>query len=970
MNIGLKILFSICFMLNIVSAQTISFTQAPSLSRDGTGKWRADFTVDQYSDVAVSIVNLRNSSVVRHLAAGALGAAAPAPLAANSLRQRLEWDGHDDWGGVVTDTAQLAVRVQAGLNVALEAMVGENHYSFRPKVMGLAIDSIDGSLYVYGAPSNVTPMMTIRKYDSTGVYLKTVFPYPGDLTAEQVRGYGISEWPDGRYSPRMANTVWPLITSTIVGNLSLSATGNKTSIILPKVEGDELVVFSLDNLSLLRIKTNGGLAGGVTSKPLITSPALPAGLVSIGGPRFLCISPDHKYALLSGVYEGHPDGNGSLDSALTTGFWKDGQIFKVDLTTGTATSWLMLDSIPGSLAARSGTIGPQNTLERLGSMAAIHGVAMDDSGHVFVCDRFHQRLAVYDTNAQLLNALPVENPDLVEVNKYNGMIYVVSRSLTANNIGHVSLRKFSGWRPGAVAVDSLIDLVTDLGRAWMFIYANRVCMAVKQSPVRPILWISSFSAAKDPKQRSVWRIADEGDSFRVVDDFARRVPDNFNSSFDRIDADPRNETVYINDDLSGMFKLEDWQNPIFVPCSTSAKSRLAAYDFTIGMNNLLYVRQSGTAAHIGPIRRYSLDHLHAPVPFTNTNTNILVDNIYSRCDFQIFGDKGLSVYADGQVAIMAMSSRNLPYFVAVLGDSTYPSNLAPAMALIDMIPARGGGVRYDYKRNLYVGVGVRPQSHAMPAWYATDQAYDCAVGAVVKFAPGTGGTVTGLGAAGVVTGAERVYATGYAPLSGECSRMATPCVCRSPRFDVDAYGRLYLPNAITNSVTIIDNGGNELVRFGRYGNIDDQWPEITLAYPAGVAATENYIYVSDMVNCRVLRIGMDYKLDNMPDINWDSGVVKKAFGKPLGMLVSSQNPYMPGGAIKVYLPRRSPAVLAVYDLKGSLIKTLFRGEQPGKWAVYRWDAMGMGGKPVANGIYVMQLTTGNRRVSQKAVFLN
>jgi hypothetical protein len=82
-------------------------------------------------------------------------------------------------------------------------------------------------------------------------------------------------------------------------------------------------------------------------------------------------------------------------------------------------------------------------------------------------------------------------------------------------------------------------------------------------------------------------------------------------------------------------------------------------------------------------------------------------------------------------------------------------------------------------------------------------------------------------------GAVRAY-PGLAPFS--CS-----CACQTPRFDVDNYGQLYIPNALACSVQVVDSACNVILRFGAYGNRDSagpgedspiKAPEIPLAYPA------------------------------------------------------------------------------------------------------------------------------------------
>ena len=104
-----------------------------------------------------------------------------------------------------------------------------------------------------------------------------------------------------------------------------------------------------------------------------------------------------------------------------------------------------------------------------------------------------------------------------------------------------------------------------------------------------------------------------------------------------------------------------------------------------------------------------------------------------------------------------------------------------------------------------------------------------------------------------------------------------------PRFDVDRYGRIYFPNAVTNSVTVLDNAGNAVLEFGAYGNFDSQFvnpnteagkagkvsvavPEFPLAWPLGAAVTVGGIYVSDLYNRRVLRADLGWKAEETCDV--------------------------------------------------------------------------------------------------------
>jgi DNA-binding beta-propeller fold protein YncE len=87
---------------------------------------------------------------------------------------------------------------------------------------------------------------------------------------------------------------------------------------------------------------------------------------------------------------------------------------------------------------------------------------------------------------------------------------------------------------------------------------------------------------------------------------------------------------------------------------------------------------------------------------------------------------------------------------------------------------------------------------------------------------------------------------------------------------VDDFGRLYIPNGITYSVSVRDNADNEIVRFGGYGNFDCQGPaskeprpEIPLGWAITASASEKYIYVGDCLNHRVVRADRRYAVETI-----------------------------------------------------------------------------------------------------------
>src|SRR5262249_7185874 len=100
-----------------------TFTKKPTATKSGD-KLKIDFAVDRATDVAVTIEDGQDK-VVRHLAAGVLGANPPEPLMANALSQALEWDGKDDFGKPAAD-GPFKVRVRLGMKPEFDGFLMHN----------------------------------------------------------------------------------------------------------------------------------------------------------------------------------------------------------------------------------------------------------------------------------------------------------------------------------------------------------------------------------------------------------------------------------------------------------------------------------------------------------------------------------------------------------------------------------------------------------------------------------------------------------------------------------------------------------------------------------------------------------------------------------------------------------------------------------------------------------------------------
>ena len=854
-GLGLVVLVLI-FASSGTAAEKLRWIKPPLLTFNATSQTHfVEFHLSDFTDVEIAIVEPRTGAIVRHLAAGVLGPKVPPPFAPNSLLQKIEWDGKDDYRTPVPRTDNLSVRVRAGMRVVLEQIAGGDPYAFYSEESGhndhspFGINGLeakaDGTIYVLGHSSNLGPP-AVRQYDRDGNYLRTVFPPPAGKDTAAMQGWGLNIKPDGTYTPKFNRLTDPSVAITF-----LDTATNGMARLLPTPAKTQLTFWDtgLGTGSFDRLIINSGstIPANLEDRlpgPMVKEPPLELGPISpnshinqsLLGPVFTCFSADGKHFYLSGVYAATTR-YGSIQDIKSTGTWRDGQLWKVDATTLAAQVIFSLpkETIPTNLNERKGALGGTH------SYATLHGVAVDKEGNIFLCDRLNKRVVVLDKEARIIRELPVEFPDAIAISERTGALYATTRFGDEHvGRGKVTLLKFADWRRDTVPKETLSIAATGYTD-----HHKSSLLALCETEQATNVWVATTELPV-----RVYR--DLNGRLELIKDFYHVPNAQRCLGFDRIDVDTATEDVYLLDDHTGVWRIRDWKKPVF------QKTPLRTASITIdARQRQIYTRtlaDGSSSNSVGKIACFKLDDDFSPVSFGNPATNRLTPAMKYEWCFTGNGDKGFAIAPNGNIAVVGDPQDGLRLFAGT------SANVPWEATLISQLPHRAGGVQFDFAGNLYVGYVDQKSVTPLPG-FEKDRFAD-GIGRIHKFTP-TGTLASGNLFPTAPVKPSLTYDIPYGAFD-------TDCITRTPRFDVDGFGRIYYPTNIAQRIAIIDNAGNEILHFGTYGNRDSlgglpgdliSTSDIPMAFPNSVAVTDNYVYVGDMVNQRLLRLRKKFALE-------------------------------------------------------------------------------------------------------------
>jgi len=840
--------------LRAVAAQEppVGFS-TPLTAEQSDGRMMVTFAVRTPTDVEVAILGA-DGSVARHLAAGVLGGqvAPPAPLR-RGLSQHLEWDGKDDYGQPVADASACLVRVRAGMGVKLDRIVGGDPYTFYSKEMGQGDHAAwritgleakrDGSVYVLGNANNYGPA-ALRRYDAEGNYLCTVYPPPAGKKVEEVKGWGVRTREDGTYTFQYNDLSSPALSNTFLcGNRGRLAT------LIPSPERDQLLLAY--DFQVMRIHTDGTIpARGVLAGRLVNVPSMTDQEKNpwkvpwkLTGQLQACLSAGGRHLYISGIFAGTLDERRRRIGAEGMGFWRDGQVFNVDLATRTASVFFALeeDKVIRDLKAREASPIAD---ARYGNYAALQGVAVDGEGRVFICDRQNERVVVLDSVGKVLREIPLAYPDAIAVSPKSKAVYVTTRTGHYHRQGELKLLKFGDWTR-----DTVPDVTLPLCEVRHYSQATHLVAVEARGEV--VVWVAYTALPV-----RVYR--DSGRGFALVKDFYKagrqRALD-----LQHFVADQKTGNIYIADGFGFCSMIADWTAPKFLPCMVADGTPLEAISLAIDARNRWLYAHSDRR----PITRYRLGgEFLTPAPIGGSGNNACTPKISN--DWRIGlgkGDRGIAAAPDGSLASLGALGTGDDYGGYLRFFRADPDK-APWEGLLFKgfgEKVRAAGVRFDHRGNLYVGKYDGPPADP-PRGFEKDANFLQSTGRIFKFTP-TGSLATGSFFPTEPSKPAKVYNIHYGSIG--------PSFSRTPRFGVDGWGRIYYPTSLLPQVSVIDNEGNAILRFGTYGNRDstggllgDLVPVqcVPMAWPNSVDATDDYIYVSDIVNIRLLRLEKTFQV--------------------------------------------------------------------------------------------------------------
>jgi len=893
--------------LKVKRQEVFQFTQKPVVTRQGDNVM-VSFATKAFCDVTVAIEN-GDGKIVRHLASGVLGDNAPHPFKKNSKKQTVVWDGKDEIGRYVDDKDSHTLRVSLGLKPQFERTLywsGQKMGSGSGGTFSLLMKAAPEGMYVWFDGQ----VPHLRLFDHDGNYLRTLYPFPADKM-KKVIGLKWQEYPPDNVR----------LPSKLLNHDQDSLLKDKTvrEII---AQGNRLWLLGSH---LMPMATDGSSGGRSLDGPKIGYDDKNKRPRSEGffRPYSAAVSPDGKRLYLTCYtmvhnQPGYPARREWMHGINVIDTGKDG---KMSLFAGNMKTF-------GSDKAHFK--GPMS-------------VACDAKGRVYVADNINSRIQVYQSDGKLLKSIPTHRPGIVRIHPKTGEIWVVSSNVgiwdrrISNTLqlqkGVPLVVRCLGTleNPGKKAAYPLKAPRFDYNRS-QSIWDLNVEIDFYTDP--PTIWTSAAAIATGEPAHlrcnaRLWQPS--GRKLKLKRSFAadakkalkRARPPHF--SRPRLWVNPADGKLYMG--------LIGWDTP--VACKSfrelvvidpeTGKIKVAALptnpeDMGFDWEGRAYLRTHDT------ITRFD-SRTWREIPFDYGEERIVKHDdggpkkykaasaiTFQGCMGVMFYLGGFGVAADGTMAVSCWNpnasvarkvmKKKVHYAVGgkpykppiypgryYMGYETHLFDIHGKLLKADVTPGLGmcNMVQVDRENNVYVLASASPYLDGKRYF----NSYGCTL---IKFKPGAmklftpGGVIPlteaqqpkrpfDMGAPPLwVEGAEWLFgpvgADAKHPGSGKCG-----CYVNG-RFALDYYGRSFAPEVDRFRMVVLDTNGNVILRFGRYGNVEDGMPlikeggppsprsiggdEIAIMHAMNVAVdTDRRFFFADVGNARISSVKLGYHVNEV-----------------------------------------------------------------------------------------------------------
>jgi hypothetical protein len=391
--------------------------------------------------------------------------------------------------------------------------------------------------------------------------------------------------------------------------------------------------------------------------------------------------------------------------------------------------------------------------------------------------------------------------------------------------------------------------------------------ALDESGENPVIWVGG--------RPELYRVEDRGAEF-VKGESSLINPDANAIDFVAYgDVDPEAELVYVTMSQGRVWRFGG-------EAGEGGRAPITTTDLAVGPGGMIYTW--GANGWNGPVLRYTREFKPAPLKSTGKNSfdalrlggrlgrGASVPGIDVDLRGRVYISHGVNAAC---VQVMDADGKLVEFPRRTVNFSRKPLPAPGVPVMVGEMQDMSGSIRVDTRGNLYVLQLGQPEGHVPPEGFEKEDSYLKATGTIHKFGP-EGGSFDGKKSKysiKPVDGVLRSYGTPCGTISGAWGSGGAVCHCAKPRFDVDGYGRLYIPNTFTYKVTVLDNADNPIASFGGYGNWDAQGPksgepkpEIPMGWPIFAGASDKYIYVGDALNHRVVRVDKKFAAEEICEV--------------------------------------------------------------------------------------------------------